>query len=99
MSRLAVTYLLILLFGPGTLYQFWIQDLKPAVLTLVFSVILSKIKQMSDALHHSIGSVDITTQGVLVFTINTPLKTSSNSLVCSWQYISNHLVPVSEPEP
>lgn len=47
------TYLLIFLFCPRTFYQFWIQDLTPAVLALKLSVILSKTKPKHKMIQYS----------------------------------------------
>lgn len=81
-----ITNLLILLFGPRTFDQFWIQDLVPAVLTLMLGV----------SLHNE------TLTNEWIWTLKKSKrwrKRQADSLGCSWRYISSQQCPVSGPAP
>lgn len=79
-----VTNLIILFFGPCTFNQFWIQDLVPAVLTLMLGVSLQLIFTWKKWMNVSIVGGDLR---------------EPDSLVCSWRYISSQWCPVSGPAP
>lgn len=79
-----VIYLLILFFGPRPFHQIWIQDFKPAVLTLVFTVILRETifkQSISDRSHKRMNR-----SYMLILKLHPSLLQSDNS----WKTAQTH---------